>query len=856
MDPYRRRQVSGIFAAALDRAPRERPEFLEQACGADPELRQEVESLLLAHDQEETLGATPATPASPAPAGRRSTRTPDGREASLAPGSCMGPYQVVALLGAGGMGEVYRARDPRLRREVAIKVLSRDLLADPAKLRRFEHEARAAGALNHPNILAVFDIGDQDGVPYVVTELLEGETLKERMQRGPLPLRECLDAARQLAAGLAVAHDHGIVHRDLKPANLFLTRDGRMKILDFGLAKQTAAAEDGTFTTGATLPGTVMGTVGYMSPEQVQGQEVDHRSDLFSFGAVLYEMLAGSRAFASASAVETMLAILTREPPAMPSAREVPPALEQLVRCCLSKDRAARPRRSSELCACLEELVHAVETGAGAPPPKPATVAAGPAGSPAAEPASAPKDRHAVAVLPFVNLTADPDQDYFCEGMADELTHALARLDELRVSARLSVSRFRGKSVEALHRMGERLGVDKVLRGSVRRASDRLRITVQLINVADGDLVWSERYERDMADVFEVQDEIALRVVEALRLRLAAPSPRATRHPGDAEAYQLCLRGRYHWNKRLGAGLRQGLRCFEQAIDKDPGYAPAYAGLADSYAIMGYSTYALLPPHQAMPRAKAAAHRAIEIDPELADAHACLGFVRACYEWDWAAAEADFQRSLALDPGRSATHEWYSILLVSLQRIDAAIAEARRAWELEPLSPIVNAYQLLVACFARRLVEPALAELQQLVEIEPDFAVGRVFLGVGRAWNGEYREAIAEMQPFLGRADAGPLPQTFTAYALGRAGDREEARLELRKLQAAADQRYVPAYCFAMAHAGLGESDEAFAWLERAVVERNGFMTFLAVDPTLDPLRGDARFDALLRRLGLPAGPK
>jgi serine/threonine protein kinase len=434
MEPHRRRQVSSLFAAALDRAPQGRAEFLDQACGADPDLRREVEALLLAHGEEETLGLTPAVLA----AAHQGSTPRDGKEASLAPGSCLGPYQVVALLGAGGMGEVYRARDPRLRREVAVKVLSRHLLADQAQLRRFEHEARAAGALNHPNILAVFDIGAQDGVPYVVTELLEGETLRQRMQRGPLPLRECLDAARQLAAGLATAHDKGIVHRDLKPANLFLTRDGRMKILDFGLAKQTAAAEDSTLTAGDTLPGTVMGTVGYMSPEQVQGREVDHRSDLFSFGAVVYEMLAGSRAFVGASAVETMIAILSHEPPALQAEREVPAAVEQLVRRCLGKDRAARPQLSSELCVCLEDLAHAIESGAALPA---APLAAADAATPASASGSAPKGRHAVAVLPFVNLTCVPDQDYFCEGMADELTNALVRLEGLQV-ARLSVSRL------------------------------------------------------------------------------------------------------------------------------------------------------------------------------------------------------------------------------------------------------------------------------------------------------------------------------------------------------------------------------------------------------------------------------
>jgi TolB-like protein/tRNA A-37 threonylcarbamoyl transferase component Bud32 len=785
----------------------------------------------------------------------------DGTEGSLAPGACLGPYQVVELLGAGGAGEVYRARDPRLRREVAVKVLSRHSLADQARVRRFEHEARAAGSLNHPNILAVFDVGAQDGVPYVVTELLEGETLKERMQRGPLLLRECLDAARQVAAGLAAAHGQGIVHRDLKPANLFLTRDGRMKILDFGLAKQTASAEDSTLTGGATLPGTVMGTVGYMSPEQVQGQEADHRSDLFSFGAVLYEMLAGSRAFAGASAVETMVAILTREPQAMPAAREVPPAVEQLVRRCLSKDRAARPQRSSELCACLEDLAQAVESGARATAAMPAgaataaTAATAAVGAPAAESAAATQGQHAVAVLPFVNLTADADQDYFCEGMADEVTNALVRLGGLQV-ARLSVSRLRGRSTEAIRRIGERLRVDKVLQGSVRRAGARLRVTVQLVDIADGYHVWSESYDREMADVLAVQDEIALRVAEALRLRLTGPGlpPQAQRPAGDPEAYHLYLRGRYYWNKRTA--LREGLRCFEQAVEKDPGYAPAYAGLADSYAVMGYTPYAVMPPHQAMPRARAAARRALEIDPELAAAHACLGFVKTYYDWDWAGAEADFLRSLALDPGRAMTHLWYCVLLSVPGSFDRALAEARRAWELDPLSPSINAIQIVVAAWAKRLADPGSDELCQLFEIEPDLSVRRVFLGYAYAGTGRYGDAVEMLRTLAGLDGGSPFAHAILGYAHARGGDRDAARRVLGELQMAAGQRHVSAWNLALVHTGLGESDEAFSCLDQAIEERASFVVHLGVDPAFDPLRGDVRFDALLRRLGLPAGPR
>ena len=841
MDRERRRQVGEILAAARERAPRERPEFLAQACGADLGLRREIEALLLDQSQAETLQDLPAPHRK---AAGRAGLLPEGshagagrpagdgvEQAGLAPSFFLGPYEVVAQLGAGGMGEVYRARDPRLRREVAIKVLSRRFVTDPMQLRRFDQEARAAGALNHPNILAVFDVGVQDGIPYVVTELLEGETLRDRLRRGPPPLAECLEAARQVAAGLAAAHEKGIVHRDLKPANLFRTCDLRMKILDFGLAKQMGAAADATLSTADTLPGTILGTVGYMAPEQLRGQEVDARADLFSFGAVLYEMLAGSRAFGDATVAETMSAILLQEPPPLPAARAVPAALEQLVRRCLRKDRSARPAHGRELCACLDQLVQA-----SAPIQAPAPAAA----------------RHTVAVLPLVNLTSDPDLDYFCEAIADELINALVRLEGLRVASRLSLARLRGKSQDAFRRIGDRLRVDQVLQGSVRKLGARLRIAVQLVDLAGDCHLWSEQYDREMADVFAVQDEIALRVAEALRLQLAAPDPaRRRRRAADLEAYHLYLRGRHHLDRLTD--LRQALRCFEQAIEKDPGYAHAYAGLADSYAMVSYTPYAVMPPHQGMPRAKAAALRALELDPELADAYTCLGFVKTCYDWEWEAAEADFQRSLVLDPGRAMTHMQYSHLLSTQGRFDAALAEARRAWELDPLSLSISSYPILTAAWARRFDEPWIEQLRQLIEGDADLGIGRLYLGWAHAWTGRWGDALQVADAFAEAGDGRPPVRGLRAYARAGGGDAAGARQALGELHAAAAQRYVTAWIFAVIYTGLGEHGEALSWLERAFEEHDGMVANLGIDPIFDPLRGDPRFEALLRRLALPS---
>ena len=597
---------------------------------------------------------------------------------------------------------------------------------------------------------------------------------------------------------------------------------------------------------------TILGTVGYMAPEQLRGQEVDARADLFSFGAVLYEMLAGTRAFAGATAAETMSAILTQEPAALPAARAVPAALEQLVRRCLRQDRSQRPAHGRELCACLDQLAPGPAPG---PLPDPAPGALpdltpGPVPAPAS--AALPAARHTVAVLPFVNLTSDPGLDYFCEGMADELINALVRLEGVRVASRLSLARLRGKSEDAFRRIGDRLRVDQVLQGSVRKLGVRLRIAVQLVDVARDCHLWSERYDREMADVFAVQDEIALRVAEALRLKFATPDPaHGGRRVADLEAYHLYLRGRHHLDRLTN--LREALRCFEQAIERDPGYAHAYAGLADSYAMLSYTPYAIMPPHQGMPRAKAAALRALEVDPELADAYTCLGFVNTCYDWDWAGAEADLQRSLALDPGRATTHMYYSHLLATQGRFDAALAESRRAWELDPLSLSISAYSILSAAWARRFDEPWVEQLRQLIESDADLGIGRLYLGWAYAWTGRWGDALRVADSFSGAGASRPPVQGLRAYARARRGDVPGARQALGELHATAAQRYVTAWVFAVVYTGLGENGEALSWLERAYDEHAGMVANLGIDPIFDPLRGEARFAALLRRLGLPS---
>jgi serine/threonine-protein kinase len=845
MDASRWQRLESVFEAALALPAAERRRFVDDTCGDDAELHAELLALLASHGESGILDRPPPVPAGlaalPGQAGAATPSTAPtvaegpgsggaGAVAALAPGTRLGPYEVVGLLGAGGMGEVYRARDPRLGRDVAVK---RVRGAEPGveSLRRFDQEARAAGALNHPNLLAVYDVGVEGGIPYVVTELLEGETLRQRLRAGALPAREVVRLARLILAGLVAAHDKGIVHRDLKPENLFLTLDARLKILDFGLAKQIGAAGLDQSLTGA---GRIIGTLGYTAPEQLRGQPAEARSDLFALGAVMYEMLCGRRAFAGASALETVGAVLGDEPPPL-GVRDVPAALERLVRRCLAKRPEERPASAREL---LEALEAAAAFPDGAASPRPSTAQRG---APAAETRS-------LAVLPFLNLTGDPTQEYFCEGIAEELLHALGTLSGVRIAARSSSFHFRGQE-DAIRRLGRELRVDTVVEGSVRKAGERLRIAVQLVSVADSSHLWSARYDLAGGDVFAVQEEIASRIAGALRLRLSSGSS-AVHRPASLEAYHLYLKGRYHWNKRHAGGLREGVRAFEGALEHDPLYARAWAGLADSYALLGYSLYDLMPASEGMPRAKVAALKALEIDPSLPEPYAALGWVRFHHEWDWGGAERDFRRSLELGPDIATTRHWYSFFLSVLGRDEEAREQALRAWELDPLSLVVNANLAQPAYHARRFAEVA-AAARKLTEMEPGFAIGHFWLGVALAAEQRHGEAIPALEAF-GRLLA---PTTRAAaligHCLARRGQTDDARAVLAQLDAVAAERPVPAYHRALVLLGLGDTAAALGELERAADEGSDALAYLAVEPLLDPLREQPRFVDLLRRVGL-----
>ncbi len=793
---------------------------------------------------------------------------------ALAAGTRLGPYEILSPLGAGGMGEVYRARDERLGREVAVKILPGSLSRDPDRLRRFEQEARAASALNHPNILTIHDVGERDGVPYVVSELLEGQTLRERLATGALPARKAVEYATQISQGLAAAHEKGIVHRDLKPENVFVTPDGRVKILDFGLAKlaspeKPGAAETSAPTAPGTEPGVAMGTVGYMSPEQVRGQPADHRSDIFSFGAVLYEMLAGQRPFRGASAVETMNAILKEEPPEPSHGRaEVPPALDRIVRRCLEKSPGERFQSARDLGFALSEAGSSPSVSGASPAPRSAerrrslALVIGSAvlvlgilfaanvggfrerlrpGGPAA-------GMQSLAVLPLLNLSRDPEQDYFADGMTEELITNLAQIGSLRVISRTSAMSYKGTK-KPLSQIAKELKVDGVLEGSVGRSGDRVRITAQLIDAKTDRHLWAKSYERDLRDVLALQSDVAQAVAREVR---AAVTPQerarlAAVRPVDPEVHELYLKGRQHLSMAIEEGLRSAIALFERGLAKDPNDARCWAGLADAWSNLS-DFY--LPPMEAMPKARDAAEKALRLDDSLAEAHTSLGFVYTIYDWKWAAAEKEFRKALELNPNYAPGHGWYSWLLAAVGRPSEGLRESRLAMELDPLSPMILTNAGWTSMISRQPDE-GVVPLRRAIELEPGLGMAHATLAIVYAQQGLRAEALAAARTAQ-QVDHSPLVMAMAGGAIAKAGDLAEARQVLDRVTEIAKTHSVCPYEIGVIHAHLGQTDDAFRLIEKAFQVRSQCLPFLKVDPQFDPIRGDPRYEEMVRRLAFP----
>jgi serine/threonine protein kinase/tetratricopeptide (TPR) repeat protein len=836
-------RVETLYHAVMDVPVAARAEFLRSACADDTALRREVEALLSVAESAESFLEQPPSP----PAGSTGTISHSWI------GQRVGPYDVTALIGAGGMGEVYRATDTRLGRNVALKVLHDAFNADADRLRRFEQESRATAVLNHPNILAVFDVGAHDGAPYYVAELLEGETLRDVLRRGPLTTHQAIDYALQMANGLEAAHERGIIHRDLKPENVFVTTDGRVKVLDFGVAKLVESTPLPRLPGAATLHGTLVGTVGYMSPEQLRGEPVDARSDIFSFGALLHEMITGHRAFESETAVDTISTAKSDQ-----ASRAL-----AIAHRCLEKASRARFASCRDVIAALSDVRAREHAHAGTAWRAPVIVAALVVMALSAAlvawialrqrtPAGAGQIQ-SVAVLPLASLSRDPDDEVFADGMTGALITNLAKIRALRVVSRTSVMPYKNTQ-KSVPQIGRELNVDAVVEGSIERVGNRVRISTQLIHAATDQHVWAEAYDRDARDVLLLQNEVAQSVAREVRVTLT-PEERArfgNARAVDPEAYELYLKARVAWNERTEGSIKRALAYLTQAIERDPNYAAAYSGIADCYLSLGFSfDVGSVPPHDAIPKAKSAALKALTLDDSLGEAHSSLAYAQLNYDWDWRGAEAEFKRALTLNPGSAEAHHWYSHLLVSGGRMDESLAESDRALALDRLNPIINVHLGWNQFFARQY-DSALVQLGKAIELDPNYGLAYWYRGLAYEQQGRFTDALTEMRKAAALLTGNVVVSADIGHVYGAAGDRRAAEHVIADLQRESARRYVSPFEIALIYVGIGDTRRAFEWLDKAYRDRSDLLVYLKVDPRLDPIRSDVRFKELVTKVGVP----
>jgi len=773
-------------------------------------------------------------------------------------------YRILEKLGAGGMGVVYKAEDTRLQRFVALKFLP-DVAPDSPALERFQREARAASALNHPGICTIYDIGEQDGRHFIAMEFMDGETLRNHIHGKVLPLEEILRLGIQLADALDAAHTEGIIHRDIKPANVFVTRRGQAKVLDFGLAKLVPkgvgriAGDSGEEAAEATsIVGIISGTPAYMSPEQVRGDNLDLRTDLFSLGLLLYEMTTGQQAFSGKTSGVIIEAVLTRSPASARSINpEVPAALEEIINKALHKDREQRYQHAAELRADLQRLQRGADSGHWAAQQDSQRIAASETGArTAAAQSSGPRTERvskvidSLAVLPFENASRDPDHEYLSDGIAGSLINTLANLPKLRVMAQSTVVRYRGRGIDP-QTAGRELNVRAVLTGRIMQSGDSLRIGAELVDVPTGSRLWGAQYDRKPGDIFSVQDDISNEISEKLRLKLTrAEKKRMTkRQTDDADAYRLYLKGRHHWDRWTEDGFYKAIEYFQQAVDKDPAYALAHAGIADSYVLLGWNCYLL--PKEAFPKAKMAAIRALRLDPDLGEAHAPLAAVLWLYEWKWQEARAEFRRSLELNPAYPTANHWYSEYLMTMGRLDEVIAGMKKSQELDPLSLIISV-AIGWALYMGRRYEESLEQFRRSVELEPNYPMTCWILGLLLRKMGHFEQAIEEGDKGVKLSVGSPVMRAALAQTLATAGRRDQALRILEELTTLAKQKYVSPYFLAGIYVGLGEPDRAMEHLEKAYEDHSHWLMYLHLDPGMDALRSETPFQDLLRRIGLP----
>ena len=789
-------------------------------------------------------------------------------------GRTISHYRIIEKLGAGGMGVVYKAEDARLHRFVALKFLSDNMAQDSQALERFRREARAASALNHPSICTIYDIGEQDGRAFIAMEFIDGETLRSHIHGKALPLEEVLKLGIQIAEALDAAHAEGIFHRDIKPANIFVTKRRQAKVLDFGLAKlvpKGVARADADF--GGEVPdstsivGIISGTPSYMSPEQIRGDNLDPRTDIFSLGLLLYEMATGRQAFSGGTGGIIIEAVLTRSPvPARSVNPDIPPRLEEIINKALHKDRDHRHQHAADIRTDLQRLERgtdsvwrAAEENAESalistrnhlqstrePKARNSTAQTG-----ALRPERVSKIIDSLAVLPFENASRDPEHEYLSDGIAGSLINILATVPKLRVIAQSTVFRYKGRRIDP-QAVGRELNVRAVLTGRVMQSGGSLRIGTELVDVATGSQLWGAQYDREPGDIFTIEDEISKEISGKLRLKLTRAEKRrlTKRQTDDAEAYRFYLKGRHHWNRWTEGGFCKAIEYFQQAVEKDPGYALAYTGLADSYVLLGWNSY--LTPKDAFAKGRMAAMGALRLDADLGEAHTPLAAVLWLHDWQWQEAQIEFKHSLELNPAHPTTNHWYAEYLMTMGRHEEAIARMKSSQELDPLSLIISV-AIGWAFYMARRYDDAIEQLRRTVELEPNYPVTYWILGLLLRKMGRYELAIAEAEKGVKLSGGSSLMSAALAQTFATAGRRKKSIQILDDLKKLTKQKYVAPYFFAGIHIGLGEDDRAIEYLEKTYEEHSHWLIYLHLDPSMDGLRSNPRFQDLLRRVGLP----
>jgi len=864
MTTERWRRVDVLFSAALARERDQRAAFLAQECKEDDELRKQVEALLAAHEAASNLesGPTNLAAAQADPAQTIGSQVISRRDFS---GRVLSHYRLEELLGKGGMGVVYRATDLKLGRAVAVKLLPPHLVTDESAKARFLREARTASALDHSNIGTIHDVGEDGEELFIVMALYQGETLKQRLEEGPLRAGEGIEVLRQIGRGLDAAHRAGIVHRDIKPANVMITQEGGIKILDFGLAKLASDAQ------ALTQSGQLLGTLLYMSPEQVKGEPVDARTDLWALGALAYEVFSGVCPFKADSSLATATRILFEQPPSLATVCGIPMKLAELVSQLLQKNRSDRLQSAADFLARLDDVLVAEKGSsrtraqfapAGSRKYRLLGVAMGVAVATAAVAAlvrnwnrltsANPAMIRSLAVLPLANLSGDAAQEYLADGMTEELIAQLAKLGSLKVISRTSAMHYKGTN-KTLPQVARELGVDAVLEGSVQRSGEQIRITTQLIRAATDQHLWAESYQRELRDVVAIEEQVARDVANAIKLRL---TPReegllASARPVNPMAHEAYLKGRFHFAKRTEHDLRKAIEYFHEGIERDPNYALPYDGLADSYMLL--AEYSSLPASEARAKAEPAVMKALELDPLLAEAHATLGNIRDVFDWDWRAAENAFKRSLELNPSYVEGRDWYSIFLAEMGRTDEALAQAKKAQELDPLSPRATTTVCWQYYFSRRYHE-AIEQAHKALELDANSMPAYWCSGVSRERNGQFNEAVAELQRAVALSGSSTNLESWLGLAYARMGQRDKALELLHHLDEISKRQYVAPHHYATIYTGLGDLDQAFRWWTKARDENAyDFLIYLRGWPGVnDALRSDPRYAQLLRSMSVP----